>query len=370
MDKVIKTFCGRITNFVKQPTFTFGKELQLHVMELKPNAPFTSPAAFDETMHAAVLTLAEFLERTFQARLLGMGMHPLLHLDETGIWPHLDRQIYDAYRTVFNLRRHGWLNIQSFQLNLPYHDEQSGIQIHNLLANICAYLPAISAASPVHEGQLGALVDNRMRFYKENQIEVPSVTGDVVPQYVHSFNAYQKDVIDRYSSDLARAGVPRRLWGREWVNSRGVIFRFDRRAIEIRVMDEQECIKSDVALSCFVRALLRGLLEEDEALAPHETLVKDFNSSIAAGLEAETHHPHGRTAREVCKYYMRIARTHASAEEKRYLSIVDRRINTGNLSDTVRNRLTTRAQRTDFKDAIITVYSQLLRSLEANQPYF
>lgn len=40
-DKVIKDSHGRIVNFVEQSRFTFGKELQLHVMELKANESFT-----------------------------------------------------------------------------------------------------------------------------------------------------------------------------------------------------------------------------------------------------------------------------------------------------------------------------------------
>jgi hypothetical protein len=33
VDEILKDFHGRIVNFVKQPRFTFGKELQLHVLE-------------------------------------------------------------------------------------------------------------------------------------------------------------------------------------------------------------------------------------------------------------------------------------------------------------------------------------------------
>ncbi len=370
MDKAIKDFHGRIVNFVEQPTFTFGKELQLHVMEVKPNAPFHSPVAFEETMQNAVLTLTDFVGRKYGARLLGMGMHPLLRLGETGIWPHRDRRIYQAYSAVFDLRRHGWLNIQSFQLNLPYSNEQNGVLLHNVLANVCAYLPAVSAASPVYEGKLGEFVDNRMKFYMENQVEVPSVTGDVIPEQVSSFRNYREEVIGKYSSDMEKAGMPATILNKEWVNSRGVIFRFDRRAVEIRVMDEQECVKSDVALSCFVRALLRGLLEEEAELLPHEALVKDFKSTIEKGLDAETRHPLGQTAREVCKHFMRIASANALEEEKRYLSIVEKRIERGSLSEIIRERVTSRAQRTSLKDAVINVYSKLLRSLVANQPYF
>jgi gamma-glutamyl:cysteine ligase YbdK (ATP-grasp superfamily) len=370
VDKIIKDFHGRVVNFVELPSFTFGKEIQLHVMEIKPNTPFKSPENFEETMHAAVLTLADFLESKCEAHLLGTGMHPLLKLEETGVWPHRHKKIYDAYSKVFNLNQHGWLNIQSFQLNIPYSNEKSAIFMHNMLAEICAYLPAISASSPICEGKFGENVDNRLRFYMLNQKEVPSITGDVIPEYVSSFKEYEKEIIGRYSLDLARAGTDECLFYKDWVNSRGAIFRFDRKAIEIRVMDEQECVKADVALSCFVRALLRGLMKRRVEFLLHEILVKDFNSIVRMGLDAKVAHPTGQTARQVCQYFFKIAWENATEEEKKYLPIVQKRMEHGSLSEIIRERVQRRAQKTDFKEAVINVYSTLIKSLIDNQPYF
>lgn len=370
VDKVIKDFRGRVVNFVENGKFTFGKELQLHVLEIKPNKPFKSPETFDETMHQAVLSISDFLTRKYRAHLLGTGMHPLLRLDETGVWPHRHKQIYDAYSKIFNIKQHGWLNIQSFQLNLPYLNEEKAILMHNILANICAYLPAISASSPVYEGKIGDYVDNRLYFYMENQREIPSIAGSVVPEYVSSFKQYKKEVIEKYSSDLARVGADKCLLHKEWVNSRGVIIRFDRRALEVRVMDEQECIKSDVALSCFIRALLRGLLSGNALLLPFEDLVKDFKAVIKDGLEAKVSHIMGPKARNVCKYFLQIAWNNANAEEKKYLHILGRRIEEGNLSEVIKRELLKRAQKTDFNEAVLEVYSKLLKSLVDNQPFF
>jgi len=371
VDKIIKDFRGRIVNFVEQPNFTFGKELQLHVMEIKSNEPFKSPVEFEETMHKAALTIVDFLDRKYKASLLGTGMHPLLKLKDTRVWPHRHKQIYQVYSKVFNLKQHGWLNIQSFQLNLPYSGEKEAVMVHNLLAEICAYLPAVCASSPIFEGQLGKHVDNRLYFYMLNQREVPSVTGDVVPEYVSSFRQYKEEVIGKYSLDLVRAGVKDCLLYQDWVNSRGVIFRFDRRAFEIRVMDEQECVKSDVALSCFVRALLRGLLKDDKTeLLPHEMLVKDFSSVILEGLKARVLHPFGRSARHVCARFLDIAWENATDEEKKYLPIIKKRVERGNLSEIIRERVLRKAQKTDLHEAIVNMYSTLIKCLVDNQPYF
>jgi gamma-glutamyl:cysteine ligase YbdK (ATP-grasp superfamily) len=367
-DKVIKDYCGKTVNFVEQADFTFGKELQLHVMELKANSPFKSPQLFEETMQNGVTTLSGFLDK-YSASLLGTGMHPLLKLNETAVWPHRHRRIYEEYGKIFNLKQHGWLNIQSFHLNLPYSNEEEGVELHNLLAGLCAYLPAISASSPIYEGETGPYVDNRLWFYKTNQVEVPSIIGDVVPEYTASFNQYKKEIIGKYSQDLARAGAGKTLLFKEWVNSRGVIFRFDRGALEVRVLDEQECIKSDVALSCFIRAALRGLIANQAELLSHDILVSDFNSAISEGLNGMVLHPKGKTARDVCRHLFKIASENADEDEKQYLWMVRKRIESGNLSELVRERVTRRAQKTDLVEAIRSVYSTLIKCLVDNQPF-
>jgi len=339
-------------------------------MEVKPNAPFKSPEDFEENMHEAILTLTDFLEGKYKAHLLGTGMHPLLRLEETGVWPHRHRQIYQAYSKVFNLNQHGWLNIQSFQLNIPYSSEERALLMHNTLAQICTYLPAISASSPIYESKLGQRVDNRLHFYMMNQKEIPSVTGNVIPEYMFSFKQYEKEIVEKYSLDLAKAGMQECLLYKDWVNSRGLVFRFDRKAIEIRIMDEQECVKSDVALSCFVRAVLRALMRKRAVLLPNELLVKDFNSVVMNGLEAKVLHPHGKTAREVCNYFLKIAWENASKEEKNYLPIMQKRVECGNLSEIIRERVQRKAQKTDFKEAVVNVYSSLIKCLMDNQLYF
>jgi glutamate---cysteine ligase / carboxylate-amine ligase len=368
-DKIIKATCGRIINFIEMPRFTFGKEMQLHVMEIKANQPFKTPVEFEETMQNAVSKLSAIVQK-HGATLLGTGMHPFLRLEGTGIWSHYHKKIYQQYGKIFNLNQHGWLNIQSFHLNLPYQKEADAIQMHNLLANLCAYLPAIAASSPIYEGKSGRDVDNRLQFYKVNQKEVPSVSGDVIPKYASSLREYKHEVIERYSLDLAKAGADKTLLNREWVNSRGVIFRFDRCALEIRVMDEQECIKSDVALACFVRAALRGMMAGDAELLPHDCLVEDFNAVIKDGLNAAVLNLHGKTARQVCQHYLKLAHEYAEADERGYLWLIKRRIDEGNLSEQIRRAVLKRAEKTSFRQAIVDVYSTLIKCLHNNEPYF
>ena len=373
VDALIKRFCGRVKNNFSFLDFALTKELQKHVIELKAVTPFRSPSNFEETMYRAVIKVLDMLDK-FDAQLLGLGMHPTLRLDEAQVWDHRDRKIYEVFDKIFGLKQHGWLNIQSFQLNISYHNEYEAVKLYNILARVLPYIPAISAASPIYESRFGEFIDNRLYYYGINQSRIPSITGEIVPEPIDSFETYRKFIIQRYSTDLMKANAPSYMINKEWINSRGVIIRFDRRAIEIRVMDEQECVKSDVALGCFIRALLRGLMQSNDVASsviglPYSVLVKDFNEVVKNGLNAKISHTECSTTRDLCRHLYKIAYENASEEERSYLSVINKRIENGNLSETISNHVQKRAQRADLKEAIISIYSRLAEKLKKNEIY-
>jgi gamma-glutamyl:cysteine ligase YbdK (ATP-grasp superfamily) len=368
VDKVIRDVHGRLVNCASLGACSFGKELQAHVAEFKANKPFASPVVFEETMQKTVEAILGVLESRYDARLLGSGMHPFLELKDARVWSHRDRGIYAAMSRIFNLNQHGWLNIQSFQLNLPYRNESEAMRLYSALSNILPYLPAIAASSPIYESRKGIYVDNRLHFYLKNQKEVPSITGSLIPEYVNSFEEYEKTTVRQYSEELAKLDAPRSLLDKEWLNSRGAIIRQDRKAIEIRVLDEQESVKSDVALSCFIRAVLRGILgDSDYPYLSHPVLVQNFKQVLRKGLQARVQHPKGKTASEVCLHLLQTALRNATDEEKRYLPIIKQRIDGGNLSNMILRNVAKRAQKTDLHEAIFMTYSHLADCLEKNQ---
>jgi gamma-glutamyl:cysteine ligase YbdK (ATP-grasp superfamily) len=318
-------------------------------------------------MHDAVLKILEVLEG-FGAKLLGLGMHPTLSLKEAQVWSHRDRKIYQALDRLFNIKQHGWLNIQSFQLNLPYRNEHEAVKLYNKLVEILPYIPAISASSPIYDSTFGKFVDNRLHFYKINQQRIPSITGNIVPERINSFEEYRDLTIRKYSADLKRAGAPTSLLNKEWINSRGAVIRFSRKAIEIRIMDEQECIKSSVALSCFIRSLLRGIILSEYPRYPQNNLVQDLNSIISNGLNAKVRN-NSSTARDVCKELYSIAYENANEQEKPYLRLVLKRIKEGNISELISNDIKRRAKKTDLKEAILGVYLNLTENLAKNKIY-
>ena len=367
VDKIIKQLAGRIKNDVTLSNIIFGKELQAHVAEFKGDAPFASPSAFEETMYHGVIEVLQILDR-FGVKFLGLGMHPTLSLSEAKVWSHRDRGIHAALDKVFGLGQHGWLNIQSFQLNLSYFNETEAVRAYNILTTIVPYLPAISASSPIYDSKFGEYADNRLYFYKTNQKQVPSITGEIVPEYIDSFKTYCDLTIRKYSKDLVEINASPCLVNKSWINSRGAVIRFERKAIEIRVMDEQECIKSDVALSCFIRALLRGLMKQREKLL-HHLLVEDLNSVIKDGLDAKVRNPVASTARDVCRHLCKIAEENSTSEEKSYLGVIKKRIENGNLSQIVAEHVRRRLKKTNMTEAIRDVYSRLIKSLGKNEIY-
>ena len=83
----------------------------------------------------------------------------------------------------------------------------------------------------------------------------------------------------------------------EWVNARGAIARFDRGAVEIRVIDAQECPAADLAVLAAVTALVRALAvgplsERTRSDDPDtESLAELFGRAVEHGDRARVDHP-------------------------------------------------------------------------------
>lgn len=343
-DLIIKKIAGRIVNEVKIGKVFVGKELQKHVIELRADEPFETLSEFEEVMQNGLEELLSYLDNY---KLLGLGMHPLLNLNDAKVWDHRDRRLYEAYDRIFNIRQHGWLNIQSFQLNLSFSNEKEAIELHNKLRIVIPYLTAIASASPFCEGK-NYFIDTRVHFYRLNQKEIPLICNDVIPEKVSSLREY-KQILKSIYAELAKRDAY--VLCREWVNSRGVIFRFSRNCLEIKIMDEQECIKSDVALSAFIRSVLRAEIEE----MPREELIRRLNSAIAHGT-AEL--------KDELKLLFKKAWENAEDEERKYLKIVNDRIESGSLGE----RILREAKKK--QDDLISLCQKLSRCLERNEVFY
>jgi glutamate---cysteine ligase / carboxylate-amine ligase len=246
---------------VERGAARWSNELVRHVVELKTNGPADSlaglAAMFQHQVRDALQWLAEY-----QACLLPTGMHPWMDPDrEMQLWPHDYHEVYEAFHRVFNCRGHGWANLQSVHLNLPFADEAEFGRLHAAIRLLLPLLPALSASSPFRDGRRQVELDHRLYVYMNNARPVPAVTGAIIPEPVATYDEYQRHILQPMYRAIAPLD-PEGILQHEWLNARGAIARFSRRTIEIRLLDVQECPSADLAVCAAIVAILRGLVAE------------------------------------------------------------------------------------------------------------
>jgi gamma-glutamyl:cysteine ligase YbdK (ATP-grasp superfamily) len=260
VDQVLAALAGHPTSEVEIGPISWSNELALHVIELKTTQPAKQlrrlPARFENAIRELRVTLD-----SLGLMLLPTAVHPWMNAgEETRLWPHQGREIYETYDRVFNCRTHGWANVQSVHLNLPFNGDDEFARLHAAVRIVLPLLPALAASSPVIDGRYSGLLDTRMLLYKDHCQEVPVLTGDLIPEPLFDQASYEREVFSSIASAIAPHD-PDGLMQVEFLNARGAIARFDRGSIEIRVMDVQEYPGADVAICAAVAAVVRALCE-------------------------------------------------------------------------------------------------------------
>ncbi len=295
-DDLITRAAGSLSNEIERGGACWSNELVLHVIEFKSNGPLATLAGagalFAEQVRDANALLAE------QGRaLLPTGMHPWMDpAREMRLWPHDDDRIYKAFHRIFDCRGHGWANLQSVHVNLPFSGDAEFARLHSAVRALLPLLPALAASTPVMDGRVTGVMDNRLAVYRSNCARVPSVSADVVPEPVYSRAEYEQRIFAPMYRDIAPLD-PDAILREEWLNARGAITRFDRMAIEIRVLDVQEHPGADLAVAALVSAAVRALVEErwcaNEALraAPQGVLVALYDACVRDAERARVEDP-------------------------------------------------------------------------------
>jgi carboxylate-amine ligase len=270
---------------------TWSNELVTHVIELKSTKPEADLVALEREFIDNVTRINHLLER-HRAMLMPTAAHPLMDpLNETRLWPHDNNEVYAIYNKIFDCRGHGWSNLQSTHLNLPFCGDEEFAKLHAAIRLILPLLPALCASSPILRGKHTGYVDTRLIYYRDNQSKIPSITGKVIPEALFTFSDYSKTIYDRIAKDI-RQFDPENVLDPIWVNSRGAIPRFDRGSIEIRIMDVQECPASDMAILTLVIETLKALVnekfspEKDQRKISTDTLATLLNDTIKVGGKA------------------------------------------------------------------------------------
>lgn len=238
----------------------WSNELTLHLVELKNREPSPALEALAEGFQAEVDEIQHRLE-AHGARLMPAAMHPWMDPRvETHLWPHEHAEIYRAYDRIFDCRRHGWANLQSMHLNLPFADDAEFERLHAAVRLVLPIVPALAAASPFADARASGCMDYRMAVYSDHQMRVPSSMGALIPESVRDRASYEASILAPMYAEIA-ALDPDGVLAHEWLNVRAAVPRFLRNAIEIRVIDIQECPRADLAIAAALIATIRELYE-------------------------------------------------------------------------------------------------------------
>ncbi len=260
-DRLLQAQAGAITTDVAFEDISWSNELALHVVELKTTGPVKGLTDLAGPFEAHVARINALLA-PMNARLMPTAMHPWMDPHrEMRLWPHDYSPIYETMHRIFDCRGHGWANLQSVHLNLPFADDDQFGRLHAAIRLVLPILPALAASSPFMDARATGRLDNRLDNYRVHGARVPSIVGQVIPEPVYRMDEYRETILGRIYRDLAPHD-PQGVLRHEFANARGAIARFERQTIEIRVIDVQECPAADLAIAAAVVGALKLLVNE------------------------------------------------------------------------------------------------------------
>ncbi len=260
-DRLLRGKDGKVVNEISHHGMAWSNELVMHLIEIKTDGPSLSLAGLGDIFHQEVQLINQILAK-YGSRLMPGAIHPWMNpFEESQLWPHEYNPIYEAYNRIFDCSGHGWSNLQSTHLNLPFFGDKEFAKLHAAIRMVLPLLPALAASSPIADAKKQDFLDYRMEKYRTNSIRIPSITGWIIPEPVFSKKDYQKHIFDVMYRDIAPFD-PDEILRDEWLNSRGAMARWDRNTIEIRVIDVQEHPRADIAILEWTVALIKVLVNE------------------------------------------------------------------------------------------------------------
>jgi glutamate---cysteine ligase / carboxylate-amine ligase len=290
-DKLMQAAAGELTSDYVDGPITWSNELAMHVIELKTTEPVRSLAGVAQDFQRSIRHLND-VAAEFNACLLPTGMHPWMDPDrELQLWPHDSSVIYEAFNRIFNCRGHGWANLQSMHINLPFGNAEEFGRLHAAIRLLLPLLPGLACSSPIAGGRRTGFLDYRMEVYRQNSAKIPQVAGVIVPEPVFHPDDYQQQIFQPMYQAIAPYD-PDGILQYPFLNARGAIARFDRGSIEIRVIDTQEQPAADLAIAAIVVETLQQLTAETwtpfqaQCQLPTEGLAAVFRAGLRAGEQA------------------------------------------------------------------------------------
>ncbi|MBI2786987.1 MAG: glutamate--cysteine ligase [Legionella longbeachae] len=374
-DRILNALAGRHVNEVELGDIVISNELVMHVLELKNNGPKHLSAPIVEHFQKAILEIQPTLSE-HNLMLMPSGAHPWMNPNlETVRWPYENNDIYQQYDIIFDCKGHGWSNLQSMHVNLPYANDEEFCQLHNIIRLILPLLPALAASTPILDGKATGLLDTRLQFYSQNQQCIPSISGDIIPEFIRTEEEYQQTILNPMYQDISSFD-PDNLLQHPWLNSRASIPKFDHKAIEIRILDSQECVTADIAIAKCIYAILKNWYSSSQYYLENpcdtkrlkmlydKSLVRGFSTLIEdSELLIQWQVPKRlRTLHEVWSYLIERNSSALECNEQLALELI---LSQGNLSERI-----LRASGENINlDTLKKVYAQLTSCLLSNEQF-
>ena len=376
VDKLLTKKNGALTSDVENGKIEWSNELVTHVVEMKTNGPTANLEELDSLFAENVKEMNSLLEE-YDSFLLPTAAHPFMnpHI-ETQLWQHNYSKIYALYNRIFDCKGHGWSNVQSMHINLPFSNDDEFERLHAAVRVLLPIIPGLAASSPVLDGEFTGFKDARMHYYKSNQKEIPQMTGKVIPEQI--FN--KADYYEKIFKPITEAITPfdtEKILDHHFLNSRGAISRFDRNAIEIRVIDIQENPSADVAIAAFIIEALKLLVSEelvslDDQKSWHEDdlfeifddVIKDAENTLITNQRYLALFDLEK-ASDVKKIWKRLLERTVDKLSDNHRKHIEFILQNGSLSTRI-----LKALRNDFShEQIIKVYSRMATCLQQNKMF-
>jgi len=359
---------------------TWSNELASHVIELKISEPIESLIRLPSHFESAIKQIRPTLDR-LNLRLLPTAMHPWMDpKTETRLWPHECHEIYESYDRIFDCRSHGWANVQSVHLNLPFEGDEQFERLHAAVRLVLPLLPGIAASSPVVDSRLAPWHSMRMKMYIDHCARIPAMMGEVIPEAIYDEATYRREIFAPIEAAV-RPFDPEQVMQCDFLNARGAIARFDRGSVELRVMDVQEYPAADVAICAAAVAVMRAMtadrwsgLESQKQMPTHrlrDLLIEISKDGEQAMIEDGEYLKHFGisdariTVQELWRHLVKTLRG-SDKELDRLMAPLEIVLKHGSLSTRIR-----RALGSDFShEALHNVYDQIADCLTEWRPFF
>lgn len=277
--------------------FEWTGSLAAHVLEVRTPELVGDLAPLSGAMAATTARLAN-LSAELGMALLPVAMHPWMQPHrEAELWGHDLAPVYRTFDRLFDCRRHGWANVQGIRLGFAFEGPAEFGRLMRAVRAVLPWIPALAAASPFEEGRSTGILDKRLVHARHRADRIPELVGEVIPEQVYDQATYREEILQPIARHLAELDEEGALVDREWINGRGAIARFDRKTIQIGLIDAQENGVAGLAVCAAIASAVTILLEErfvglaDLGALPVAELVTQLGACVGQGEKAIIVHP-------------------------------------------------------------------------------